>query len=151
MKTEQPYVHQAIKHLQAHGINFITWRLFYLGPVANDELTISASQTQKHTMHCDNSLYQNNKICTSSNHCQQNGNWRFVDLLEDVFEPAIILLQNGVLCAHVQQPFLLYSILETAVSEAGDRLKHKVTHIKHLRTHWSLNSHKETFKLYFIT
>ena len=97
------------------------------------------------------SFVPNNKICTSSNHCQQNGNWRFVDLLEDVFEPAIILLQNGVLCAHVQRPFLLYSILETAVSEAGDRLKHKVTHIKHLRTHWSLNSHKETFKLYFIT
>lgn len=43
-----------------------------------------------------------------------------VDLLEDVLEAAIILLQDGVLGAHVQRETLRESHLERGVSEASD-------------------------------
>jgi len=57
---------------------------------------------------------------TTGCHKQHKVNRLFIDLLEDVFEPPIILLENGVLGAHVQRPFLLYRVLETAVGKAGD-------------------------------
>lgn len=45
------------------------------------------------------------------------------DVLEDVFEPSIIGLEDGVLCAHVQRPLLADGILEAAVCEACNRLE----------------------------
>lgn len=44
------------------------------------------------------------------------------DLLEDILEAAIVLLQDGVLGAHVQREVLGKSELETGVGEATDRL-----------------------------
>lgn len=44
------------------------------------------------------------------------------DVLEDVFEPSIVGLEDGVLCAHVQRPLLANGILEAAVCEACNRL-----------------------------
>lgn len=40
-----------------------------------------------------------------------------VDLLEDILEPAVILLQNGVLGAHVQRHAALESVAERGVRE----------------------------------
>jgi len=45
-----------------------------------------------------------------------------IDLLEDILESSIILLQNGVLGAHVQWQALAESELETGMCEALDRL-----------------------------
>lgn len=45
-----------------------------------------------------------------------------VKLLEDVLEAAIVLLQNGVLGAHVQRVALVKSELEGSVGKAADRL-----------------------------
>lgn len=45
---------------------------------------------------------------------------RLVDLLEDILEAAIVLLQNGVLGAHVQRQTLHQGHLEAGVSEATD-------------------------------
>ncbi len=44
------------------------------------------------------------------------------DILENVLESAIVSLQDGVLSAHVERPFLLNGELEAAVSEASDGL-----------------------------
>lgn len=44
------------------------------------------------------------------------------DVLKDVFEPPIVGLEDGVLCAHVQRPLLANGILEAAVCEACNRL-----------------------------
>lgn len=44
-------------------------------------------------------------------------------VLEDVFEPPIVGLEDGVLCAHVQRPLLANGILEAAVREACNRLE----------------------------
>lgn len=44
------------------------------------------------------------------------------DLLEDVLETPVIGLQNGVLGAQVERPFLLNRVLEAAVREARDGL-----------------------------
>lgn len=49
----------------------------------------------------------------------------FKDILEDVFESAIIGFQNGVLCAHVEWPLLGDGILEAAVCKACNRLQRK--------------------------
>lgn len=45
------------------------------------------------------------------------------DVLEDVFEPAVIGLEDGVLGAHVQWPLLADGVLEAAVCEACNRLE----------------------------
>ena len=45
-----------------------------------------------------------------------------IDLLEDVLEAAIVLLQDGVLGAHVQRQTLQQGQLEAGVGETGDRL-----------------------------
>lgn len=47
---------------------------------------------------------------------------RLKDFLEDVFETAIVGLQDGILGAHVQRPLLLDGVLEAAVSETSDGL-----------------------------
>lgn len=44
------------------------------------------------------------------------------DILENVLESAIVSLQDGVLGAHVERPFLLDGVLEAAVSESSDGL-----------------------------
>lgn len=44
------------------------------------------------------------------------------DVLEDVFESAVVGLEDGVLGAHVEGPLLANGILEAAVCEACDRL-----------------------------
>ena len=49
-------------------------------------------------------------------------NIRFIDLLEDVLEAAVVSLQDSVLGAHVQRPFLFQSVLHTTVSEPFDGL-----------------------------
>merc|ERR1711976_452828 len=46
----------------------------------------------------------------------------FINLLEDILEASIILLQDCVLCAHVQRPFLVKSIFEAAVCKISDGL-----------------------------
>lgn len=45
-----------------------------------------------------------------------------VNVLEDVFEAAIVGFQDGVLGTHVERPALLDGVLEAAVSESPDRL-----------------------------
>lgn len=45
------------------------------------------------------------------------------DVLEDVFEPAVVGLEDGVLGAHVQRPLLADGVLEAAVCEACNRLE----------------------------
>lgn len=45
------------------------------------------------------------------------------DVLKDVFEPAIVGLEDGVLCAHVQRPLLANGVLEAAVCKACNRLE----------------------------
>ncbi|KAH0281690.1 putative isocitrate dehydrogenase, partial [Aureobasidium melanogenum] len=45
-----------------------------------------------------------------------------VDLLEDVLESSVVLLQNGVLCAHVQRQLLVNGELETGVCETRNTL-----------------------------
>ena len=42
---------------------------------------------------------------------------RFIDFLEDILEPAIISLKDGVLCAHVQRHLAVESELEAGVGE----------------------------------
>lgn len=44
------------------------------------------------------------------------------DVLEDVFEPSIVGLEDGILGAHVQRPLLANGILEAAVCKACNRL-----------------------------
>lgn len=56
-----------------------------------------------------------------------------VNLLEDVFEAAVVGLQDGVLGAHVQGPLLLDGVLEAAVSESPDRLHNKQRKSQKLR------------------
>lgn len=56
-----------------------------------------------------------------------------VNLLEDVFEAAVVGLQDGVLGAHVQRPLLLDGVLEAAVSESPDRLHNKTRKSQKLR------------------
>ena len=48
---------------------------------------------------------------------------RLKDFFEDVLEPPIVSLENGVLGAHVERPLLLDSILEAAVGKSSDGLK----------------------------
>ena len=45
-----------------------------------------------------------------------------VNGLEDVLEPAVVLLQDGVLGAEVQRPVLGQRVLEAAVGKALNRL-----------------------------
>lgn len=47
---------------------------------------------------------------------------RIVDLLEDVLEAAVVLLEDGVLGAHVQRQALVEGELEAGVREARDAL-----------------------------
>ena len=47
---------------------------------------------------------------------------RLIDGLEDILEPAIVLLQDGVLGAHVQWEILQERHLEAGVREAADRV-----------------------------
>ena len=46
-----------------------------------------------------------------------------IDLFKDVLKPAIILLKDGVLGAHVQRPLLVQGILKAAVSKISNRLR----------------------------
>lgn len=48
-----------------------------------------------------------------------------VNVLEDVFEVAVVGFQDGVLGAQVQRPLLPDGVLEAAVSESPDRLRNK--------------------------
>lgn len=52
---------------------------------------------------------------------------RLKDVLEDVFKASVVGLEDGVLSAHVQWPFLLNGILETAVSKPTNGLHEKDT------------------------
>lgn len=52
---------------------------------------------------------------------------RLKDVLEDVFKASVVVLEDGVLSAHVQWPFLLNGILETAVSKPTNGLHEKDT------------------------
>lgn len=61
----------------------------------------------------------------------------FKDILEDVFEAAIIGFENGVLGAHVERPLLTDSILEAAVRKACNRLMTKRTKVTTGRGHTS--------------
>ena len=45
-----------------------------------------------------------------------------INLLEDILESSVVLLENGVLGAHIQWQLLEKSHLETGVSESDDRL-----------------------------
>ena len=45
-----------------------------------------------------------------------------VNVLEDVFEAAVVGFQDGVLGSHVQRPLLLDGVLEAAVGKPPDRL-----------------------------
>ena len=45
-----------------------------------------------------------------------------VDLLEDILESSVVLLQDGVLCGHVQWELLLDGKLEGSVGESSDGL-----------------------------
>lgn len=56
-----------------------------------------------------------------------------VNVLEDVFEAAVVGFQDGVLGAHVQRPLLLDGVLEAAVSESPDRLHKKKRKSQKLR------------------
>ncbi len=47
---------------------------------------------------------------------------RIKDLLEDILEASVVALEDGVLGTQIERPLLLQSKLETAVSEANDRL-----------------------------
>lgn len=51
---------------------------------------------------------------------------RLKDVLEDVFKASVVGLEDGVLSAHVQWPFLLNGILETAVSKPTNGLHEKI-------------------------
>ena len=48
-----------------------------------------------------------------------------VDFFKQIFEPAVIAFQDGVLCGHVKWPFLLEGILEAGVGKPTDRLNDK--------------------------
>lgn len=45
------------------------------------------------------------------------------DFLEDILEPPIVGLEDGVLGTHVERPFLLDGVLEAAVGKAHDGLQ----------------------------
>ena len=54
----------------------------------------------------------------------------FKDLGKDILESAIISLENGVLRAQVERPFLHQRILEAAMGKADDRLTREKTKIR---------------------
>lgn len=68
------------------------------------------------------------------------------DVLEDVFEAAIIGLEDGVLGAHVERPPLLDRILKAAMSKATDGLKNKDPEFS---TKKNSNSEIKLFLLWF--